>query len=63
MQTRTPTNQKKNSAAQLPAPAPGKVISIPLSLWLEYLRIHHLKVVGKKDTVILTLPIQQENKS
>ena len=47
------------AAAPIPAPAPGRVISVPLSLWLEYLRFHNLEVVGKKGDVILTLPARR----
>ncbi len=33
-------------AAMLPAPKVGKIITISIELWLEYLRIHGLEVVG-----------------
>jgi hypothetical protein len=49
------------AVAQLPAPAPGRVISVPLLLWLEYLRIHNLEVVGKKGDAILTLSARNKD--
>jgi hypothetical protein len=60
MPTRIPTNNIKLAVTELPSPVPGRVIDIPISLWPEYQRFHNLKVIGKKNDVILVLPLLEE---
>jgi hypothetical protein len=51
------------ATARIPAPVPGRVVSVPLSLWLDYLRVHNLEVVGRKGDTILTRPKQRKDKA
>jgi hypothetical protein len=47
------------AAAQIPVPAPGRVVSVPLALWPDYLRVHNLEVIGRKGDTILTRPTRR----
>jgi hypothetical protein len=53
-------NAKENEAKKIPVPAPGVVITVPLSLLPTYLKVHKLKSVEYNEDKE-TLIIKKEN--
>lgn len=45
--------QNQKSIKSLPKPRPGIVVNIPLDLWLEYMELHNLEVIGSKNGIVL----------
>jgi hypothetical protein len=54
MRVKSPPPHPTQTAQAFQPPSPGKVISVPISVWAEYLRLYNLKVVGIRGDVILT---------
>ena len=45
--------QNQKSIKSLPKPRPGVVVKIPFDLWLEYMELHNLEVIGSKNGIVL----------
>ena len=54
MRVKTPPPHPTQTAQAFQPPSPDKVVSVPISVWAEYLRLYNLEVVGCRDGVILT---------
>ena len=56
--------QNQKSIKSLPKPRPGIVVNIPLDLWLEYMELYSLEVIGSKNGIVLvkstTIPATEE---
>ncbi len=48
-------------AKQLSPPQPGKVVSVPLDLWLEYLGLYGIEVIGARNDVLVCRRLHPEN--
>ena len=45
--------QNQKSIKSLPKPRPGVVVKIPIDLWLEYMELYSLEVIGSKNGIVL----------
>jgi hypothetical protein len=63
MTIQSPPPRATQPASAFHPPQPGKVISIPISVWADYLRLYNLEVVGAKGDVIITAPKTDRHES
>jgi len=45
--------QNQKSIKSLPKPRPGVVVKIPIDIWLKYMELHSLEVIGSKNGIVL----------
>ena len=52
--------QNQKSIKSLPKPRPGVVVKIPIDIWLKYMELHSLEVIGSKNGIVLVKPTTEK---
>ena len=52
--------QNQKSIKSLPKPRPGVVVKIPIDIWLKYMELYSLEVIGSKNGIVLVKPTTEK---